>query len=163
MLYSILYSSCKLSKSAAMSRRADPIDAHVAQRLRLRRELTGYTQDKLGQAVGVSFQMIQKYENGTSRVGASRLLKIAKILGVSVAWFFEGFMPPHGAEPALAQPQGSLDESVFQKKETLDLLKAYYALPDSMRKHVLGMVQGMCAATNETPALAAPVLGGQAS
>jgi transcriptional regulator with XRE-family HTH domain len=159
----MLYSSCKLSKSAGMSRRADPIDAHVAQRLRLRRELTGYTQDKLGQAVGVSFQMIQKYENGTSRVGAGRLLKIAKILGVPVAWFFEGFTPTHGAEPVLAQTQGSLDESVFQKKETLELLKAYYALPDPVRKHVLGMVQGMQAAANETPTPATPARGGQAS
>lgn len=128
-----------------MYRRADPIDAHVAQRLRLRRELTGYTQDKLGQAVGVSFQMIQKYENGNSRVGASRLLKIAKVLGVPVAWFFEDFSLSAEASPALglAQPKAQLDENLLQKRETLELLKAYYALPETMRKHILTMVQGM--------------------
>ena len=137
-----------------MSRRADPIDAHVSQRLRLRRELAGYTQDRLGQAVGVSFQMIQKYENGTSRVGAGRLLKIAKVLEVPVAWFFEGFQPLSGDSPALsmAQPKGFLDESLLQKRETLELLKSYYKLPDAMRKHVLGMVQQMAVSTNETPA-----------
>jgi transcriptional regulator with XRE-family HTH domain len=124
-----------------MYRRADPIDAHVAQRLRLRRELAGYTQDKLGQAVGVSFQMIQKYENGMSRVGASRLLKIAKVLGVPVAWFFEDFNAM--GETMLAQPKAQIDESVFQKRETHELLKAYYALPEAMRKHILTMVQGM--------------------
>jgi len=146
-----------------MSRRPDPIDAHVAQRLRLRRELTGYTQDKLGQAVGVSFQMIQKYENGASRVGAGRLLKIAKILNVPVAWFFEGFHPAHGpangpsggGELALAQPKVAFDDSLLQKRETFELLKAYYALPDPMRKHVLGLVQGMMNASKEpsTPSL----------
>ncbi len=128
-----------------MNRVADPIDSHVAQRLRLRRELAGFTQDKLGQAVGVSFQMIQKYENGNSRVGASRLLKIAKVLGVPVAWFFEGFASVGEAAPSygMAQPLAELDDSVFQKRETLDLLKAYYGLPESLRKHVLNMVQGM--------------------
>jgi transcriptional regulator with XRE-family HTH domain len=125
-----------------MQRRADPLDAYVAQRLRLRRELTGFTQDKLGQAIGVSFQMIQKYENGISRVGASRLLKISKVLNIPVAWFFEGFNPPEG-QVAMAQPKAELDESLLQKRETLELLKAYYALPEAMRKHILTMVQGM--------------------
>ncbi len=144
-----------------MSRRADPIDAHVSQRLRLRRELAGYTQDRLGQAVGVSFQMIQKYENGSSRVGAGRLLKIAKVLEVPVAWFFEGFQPLSPHEPAfgMAQPKGQLDESMLQKKETLDLLKSYYKLPETVRKHVLGMVQQMAASANEAPAVDAQVQG----
>jgi transcriptional regulator with XRE-family HTH domain len=136
-----------------MSRLPDPIDAHVAKRLRLQRELAGFTQDKLGAAVGVSFQMIQKYENGASRVGASRLLKIGKVLGVPVSWFFEGFnnTAAYTASVAgglatglkLAEAPAQLDDSVFTKKETLDLLKAYYALPEAMRKHVLGMVQGL--------------------
>ncbi len=125
-----------------MARLTDPIDTHVAQRLRLRRELAGYTQDRLGQAIGVSFQMIQKYEHGASRVGASRLMKIAKVLEVPVAWFFEGFTPLT-PELSLAQPKATLDDSVLHKKETLDLLKAYYALPDPLRKHVLAMVREM--------------------
>jgi transcriptional regulator with XRE-family HTH domain len=130
-----------------INRHTDPIDAHVAQRLKLQRELTGFTQDKLGAAVGVSFQMIQKYENGSSRVGATRLMKIAKVLGVPVSWFFEGFgAPQFSGGPAglrLAQPQTAFDDSLFHKKETLDLLKAYYALPTTLRKQVLGMVQSM--------------------
>ena len=129
-----------------MPRNADPIDAHVAQRLKLRREMTGYTQERLGNAVGVTFQMIQKYENAGSRVGASRLLKIAKVLGVPVSWFFEGFNgngSKGGAQLRLAQEHKGLDDSVFGKKETLQLLKAYYDLPETLRQHVLTLVQGL--------------------
>jgi transcriptional regulator with XRE-family HTH domain len=125
----------------------DPIDAHVAQRLKLQREMAGFTQDRLGHAVGVSFQMIQKYENATCRVGASRLMKIAKVLNVPVSWFFEGFgnnyIAVAGSQPILEQSKASIDDSLFGKKETLDLLKAYYALPEALRKHVLAMVQSM--------------------
>lgn len=126
-----------------MPRRHDPIDAHVGQRLRLRRNMTGFSQEKLGEAVGVSFQMIQKYERGDCRVGASRLMKIATALNIPVSWFFEEFDGQVPAGMSVAEEKTSLDNSVFQRKETIDLLKAYYALPDSVRKHVLGMVRGL--------------------
>lgn len=135
-----------------MPRSSDPIDAHVAQRLKLRRELAGYTQERLGAAVGVSFQMIQKYENAGSRVGASRLLKIAKILEVPVSWFFEGFQG--GANTShlqLAQTSDVLNEDVFSKKETHQLLKAYYALSEPLRQHVLAMVLGLKEIPAEEP------------
>jgi transcriptional regulator with XRE-family HTH domain len=138
-----------------MPKMPDPIDAHVAQRLKLQRELAGFTQDRLGQAVGVSFQMIQKYEHAACRVGASRLMKIAKVLNVPVSWFFEGFgsnyIAAAGSQPILAQSKASIDDSLFSKKETLDLLKAYYSLPEPVRKHVLGMVQSMETQTVEVP------------
>lgn len=126
-----------------MRKTMDPIDGHVGQRLRLRRSMLGLSQEKLGEAVGVSFQMIQKYERGDCRVGASRLMKIAQTMQVPVAWFFEGQDVPALAKMALAEDKNVLDESVFQKKETLDLLRAYYALPDAIRRHVLGMVRGL--------------------
>lgn len=148
-----------------MPRIPDPIDAHVAQRLKLQRELTGFTQDRLGQAVGVSFQMIQKYENAACRVGASRLMKIAKVLNVPVSWFFEGFGSTYiaaaGSQPMLAQSKASIDDSLFGKKETLDLLKAYYALPEHLRKHVLAMVQSM--ETKPVITEVPPIGGGAAS
>lgn len=126
-----------------MSNRArDPIDAHVGQRLRLRRTLLGLSQEKLGDAIGVSFQMVQKYERGDCRVGASRLMKISQALQVPVAFFFEGFAG--GAPMALvAEDKKTLDDSMLHSKETIELLKAYYALPDAVRKHVLGMVRGL--------------------
>lgn len=125
------------------AKKRDPIDGHVGQRLKLRRNMLGWSQERLGTAIGVSFQMVQKYERGSCRVGASRLMKISNALGVPVSWFFEG--AGGGALPrlAVAEDKSALDENVLHSKETLDLLKAYYALNDAMRKHVLGMVRGL--------------------
>ncbi|RYG60653.1 MAG: XRE family transcriptional regulator [Alphaproteobacteria bacterium] len=127
-----------------MNQRArDPIDTHVGQRLRLRRTMAGMSQERLGEAIGVSFQMVQKYERGDCRVGASRLMKISGALNVPIAFFFEGFA---GAKPdslLVAEDKNTLDEKVFQSKESIELLKAYYALPEAVRKHVLGMVKGL--------------------
>lgn len=125
------------------ARLRDPIDTHVGQRLRLRRTMTGMSQERLGDAIGVSFQMVQKYERGDCRVGASRLMKIAAALGVPVSFFFESFQ---GAAPmglSVAEDKKSLDEKMLHSKETIDLLKAYYALPETVRKHVLGMIKGL--------------------
>ena len=121
----------------------DPIDTYVGQRLRLRRTMAGMSQDRLGESIGVSFQMVQKYERGDCRVGASRLMKISSALNVPVAFFFEGFAGAVPAGLSVAEEKKALDEKIFQAKETIELLKAYYALPDAVRKHVLGMVKGL--------------------
>lgn len=125
------------------TRSRDPIDLYVGQRLRLRRTMAGMSQERLGDSIGVSFQMVQKYERGDCRVGASRLMKISSALSVPVAFFFEGFS---GAVPegmSLAEEKKTLDDKVLHSKETIELLKAYYALPEAVRKHVLGMVKGL--------------------
>ncbi|MCA0016647.1 helix-turn-helix domain-containing protein, partial [Mesorhizobium sp. B264B1A] len=70
-------------------KKPNPIDIHVGSRIRLRRNMLGMSQEKLGENLGITFQQIQKYEKGTNRVGASRLQAIASILGVPVAFFFE--------------------------------------------------------------------------
>lgn len=124
----------------------DPIDVHVGSRIKLRRGLTGTTQGKLADAVGVSFQMVQKYEKGDCRVGASRLLQVARALQVPVAWFFEGFKADAAhlsAGQMVAEDTFSIDERQLHSKETLDLLKAYYALPENVRKHFLNMIKGL--------------------
>jgi transcriptional regulator with XRE-family HTH domain len=72
----------------------NPTDVHVGSRVRLRRTLLGMSQEKLGEAIGLTFQQVQKYEKGTNRVGAGRLLAIAEALGVSVTYFFEEFEVP---------------------------------------------------------------------
>jgi transcriptional regulator with XRE-family HTH domain len=125
------------------ARPRDPIDTHVGQRLRLRRTMTGMSQERLGDAIGVSFQMVQKYERGDCRVGASRLMKISAALGVPVAFFFEQFQGTPPAAMSVAEDKKSLDEKMLHSKETIDLLKAYYALPEAVRKHVLGMIKGL--------------------
>lgn len=70
-------------------KKPNPIDIHVGSRIRLRRNMLGLSQEKLGENLGITFQQIQKYEKGTNRVGASRLQAISSILSVSVSFFFE--------------------------------------------------------------------------
>jgi len=71
-------------------RSPNPIDVHVGSKLRLQRKLQEISQEKLGKLCGVTFQQVQKYEKGTNRIGASRLWKLAEILGVKVSYFYEG-------------------------------------------------------------------------
>ncbi|MGQ3675454.1 helix-turn-helix domain-containing protein [Xanthobacter sp. TB0139] len=68
----------------------NPIDKHVGSRVRMRRMMVSMSQEKLGESLGITFQQIQKYEKGTNRIGASRLQQISIVLGVPVAFFFEG-------------------------------------------------------------------------
>ena len=68
----------------------NPIDKHVGARVRMRRMMLSMSQEKLGDALGLTFQQVQKYEKGTNRIGASRLQQIANILQVPVSFFFEG-------------------------------------------------------------------------
>src|SRR3954468_15383406 len=68
----------------------NPIDRHVGSRVRMRRMMIGMSQERLGDALGLTFQQVQKYEKGTNRIGASRLQQIAEILQVPVSYFFEG-------------------------------------------------------------------------
>ena len=79
----------------------NPVDTHVGSRVRMHRMMLGMSQGKLGDALGLTFQQVQKYEKGTNRIGASRLLHISQILQVPVAFFFEG--APH--QPG--QPKGT--------------------------------------------------------
>ena len=75
----------------------NPIDKHVGSRVRMRRMMLSMSQEKLGDALGLTFQQVQKYEKGTNRIGASRLQQISNILQVPVSFFFEGApnMPGH--------------------------------------------------------------------
>src|SRR5207344_3086974 len=69
--------------------RSHPVDVHVGARMRQRRTLLGMSQEKLGTAVGLTFQQIQKYERGSNRIGSSRLFEFAKVLDVPVSYFFD--------------------------------------------------------------------------
>lgn len=149
---------------------AETIDAHVGKRIRLRRTLLGLSQEKLGEALGVTFQQIQKYERGTNRVGASRLYDIATALDVPISFFFDdmtagqdlgmntkGFAEtrkPFGTPPPPAFPSAPFpntttqamteEQDLLARKETLDLVRAYYQIPDKiLRQKVLDLVQSM--------------------
>jgi transcriptional regulator with XRE-family HTH domain len=126
-----------------------PIDRYVGGRIRGRRMGIRISQTKLGEAIGVTFQQIQKYESGANRVGASNLAKIAKALSVDVAFFFEEmpteFLSGHNesAVPGLAdQPIASLDGNAMNSREAFELMHNYYRIPDPrVRKRLFQLVK----------------------
>lgn len=128
--------------------RASSIDEYVGARLKQRRTLMGLSQEKLADAVGITFQQIQKYENGANRVSAGRLFEFSTILGVPINYFFEKIAPKqdHGAfglaesEQAGFESQGDL----IQKKETIDLIRTYYQIKnEDQRRDLLKMLKTM--------------------
>ena len=107
----------------------NPVDVHVGSRVRMRRTLLGLSQEKLGEAIGLTFQQVQKYERGANRFSASRLFDLARILDVSVDYFFEDLdqpapssVPAESAETFMPDP--------LTKRETLELVRAYYRIRD---------------------------------
>lgn len=124
----------------------DPIDIHVGAKVRTRRSLLGMSQERLAAALGITFQQVQKYETGTNRMGASRLYNISRVLGVPVAYFFDGMALAASGAASLqvAEKSNSNDlTTLLERKETVDLLRAYYAIDDeTLRKHLLDIVKG---------------------
>jgi transcriptional regulator with XRE-family HTH domain len=127
----------------------DPVDVHVGKRLRLRRNLLGLSQEQLGRATGLTFQQIQKYERGTNRMGASRLFQLAGLLNVPVAYFFDEL---HGSDEAgfceNAQAQldsaGRSDVDMLSRRETLELIRAYYKIIDpKQRRKIYELIKSM--------------------
>ena len=128
-----------------------PVDIHVGQRLRQRRTLLGMSQEKLGEAVNLSFQQIQKYERGANRVGASRLFQFSQILDVSVSYFF-GDMPEAveqtGGDFADAKNVTKLAAAQIAdpmaRRETLELVRAYYRIEDpKVRKRSFELIKAI--------------------
>src|SRR6187455_2972368 len=104
----------------------NPIDKHVGSRVRMRRMMLGMSQEKLGDALGLTFQQVQKYEKGTNRIGASRLQQIAHFLQVPVAFFFEGAPDfPAGLAGATEAPSPSYVSDFLATSDGLALTKAF--------------------------------------
>jgi len=128
----------------------NPVDIHVGSRVRLRRTLLGLSQEKLGEAVGLTFQQIQKYERGANRIGASRLYALSRILDVPVSFFFED-MPPEisgkGGRPVPGVAEKVQEEFAadpLAKRETLELVRAYYRVRDSnVRKRLFDLAKSL--------------------
>jgi len=128
--------------------RANSIDEHVGLQLRQRRALLGYSQEKLAEKVGITFQQIQKYENGANRVSASRLYEFSKVLDIPVNFFFDNY----GAENIAALGFSDSDQSPFEgsqddvlkRKETLELIRVYYSIQNpKLRKDLFKLVKSM--------------------
>lgn len=140
--------------------RSSPIDAHVGTRIRLRRTLMGLSQERLGEALGLTFQQVQKYERGVNRVGASRLFDLSRVLDVPISFFFDDMPEPlaasYGGQPSslgarrsfgFADGQesfgGAADEAM-NRRETLELVRAYYRITDpAVRKRVFELIKSL--------------------
>ena len=129
-----------------------PVDIHVGTRVRQRRTLLGMTQTGLGDAIGLTFQQVQKYERGTNRIGAGRLYDLSRVLDVSIVYFFED-MPPEDSVSSLAKRRGRAkrpprdEPDHLVKRETLELVRAYYRIEDAnVRKLVYQLITGVGAA-----------------
>lgn len=106
------------------AKKPSPIDVLVGERVRLQRLLIGMSQGMLGATVGVTFQQMQKYEKGTNRIGASRLLRIAEALGVPVGYFFGGPAPSIPEEPAPTVGMPFMAECIRLNKAFLSIKNA---------------------------------------
>ena len=117
------------------------IDLFVGKRLRHRRRLLGLTQQALAEQIGIRFQQIQKYECGANRVSASRLFELSEALSVPVQHFYEG-LSEH--DPITGTPDKKvLAPDILAKKETMDLVRAYYSMGEMPRKHLLDLAKSL--------------------
>ncbi len=130
-------------------RAPNPVDVHVGTRVRLRRTLLGMTQTGLGQAIGLTFQQVQKYERGVNRIGSSRLYDLARVLEVPVNFFFDE-MPAAVASKFGPGSSGAsdgaevFDPDIVSKRETLELVRAYYKIDSPLvRKRLFEMVKAL--------------------
>ena len=116
----------------------NPIDVHVGKRIRTRRLLLGMNQETLANALGLTFQQVQKYEGGANRVSASRLSAMADILGVPISFFF-GDLPADEGEQT---PKDREWRERMERPETIELIRMYYAIPDpQVRRQFLEMAK----------------------
>ena len=129
-----------------IKKKPEPVDVHVGSRVRLRRTLLGMSQEKLGKALGLTFQQIQKYERGANRIGSSRLYQLSQILDVPVSFFFDDMNEEIvNDDMHLAEGEGqSFEVGHLSRRETLELVRAYYKITDnSVRKKIFEMVKAL--------------------
>jgi transcriptional regulator with XRE-family HTH domain len=132
--------------------RPSPIDVHVGSRIRLRRTLLGMSQERLGEALGLTFQQVQKYERGVNRVGASRLFDLSRVLDVPISFFFddmpESLANAYGGQgrrsAGFTETQDSFTDDALNRRETLELVRAYYRITEpAVRKRVFELIKSM--------------------
>jgi transcriptional regulator with XRE-family HTH domain len=145
----------------------NPIDVHVGKRLRLRRTLLGMSQERLGELLGLTFQQVQKYERGVNRIGSSRLFELGQILDVPVSFFFDdmprtdtdashaAFGPGAAGATRAAAGLGLAEEGAafehdlddglsLDRRETLELIRAYYRIADpAVRKRLFELTKAL--------------------
>lgn len=146
--------NAELADRAEKEHRPSPIDTHVGSRVRLRRTLLGLSQEKLGEALGLTFQQVQKYERGVNRIGASRLFDLSRVLDVPIGFFFDdmpGVPNANGGASMMrarmggfAEQQDGFEDDALHKRETLELVRAYYRINEpAVRKRVFELIKSL--------------------
>ncbi len=145
----------KQERSIISKRGARPVDVHVGSRVRLRRTMLGLTQEKLGAAINLTLQQVQKNEMGTNRIGSSRLYELSKVLDVPVSFFFDDMPPEISGErsrrpPGMTAAQGAVYEAdTLAKRETLELVRAYYRIRnDKVRNRIFELTKAIAKPDN---------------
>ena len=143
----------KVSGRPARKGNPNAIDIHVGRRVRMRRTLLGMSQGKLGDAIGLTFQQVQKYERGANRVSSSRLYDLANVLGVPVSYFFDEMSASTSARsPGRLRGMAEQKPLAFEpdpmaKRETLELVRAYYRITDArVRKSIYELARSLAKA-----------------
>jgi transcriptional regulator with XRE-family HTH domain len=126
---------------------SNPVDKYVGTRVRMRRIMMEMTQEKLGNALGLTFQQVQKYEKGTNRIGASRLHKIADVLNVPVAFFFEGCPGTlQGPDRSSQEPTSDFISDFLASTDGISLTKAFVSIGDKkLRRSIVELVEQIAA------------------
>jgi len=137
------------------SDRPNPTDVHVGSRVRLRRNMLGLSQEKLGERIGLTFQQVQKYERGANRIGASRLWELGKILDVPVQFFFDHEDPVRAPPSAgfAESEQESFDSDLLRRRETVELVTAYYRIAEPAARRRLFELAKALASSEAAPKL----------
>ena len=131
----------------------NPIDVHVGARVRLRRNMLGLSQGKIGEAIGRTFQQVQKYERGATRLGASRLHELSRILDVPVTFFFDHTDPVRAsATGGFAEPVSEdFEADLLRKPETYELVRAHFSIEDAaVRRSLIDLTRALAAKSDTT-------------
>ena len=137
----------KKKRTTSVRTRGGPeaVDVYVGSRVRQRRTMLGMSQEKLGEALGLTFQQVQKYERGANRIGASRLHYISEALDVTVDYFFEGMSPSFTRKRGktdLVEAKAEYEGDLMAKRETLALVRYYYKIIDpKVRRRVFELTK----------------------
>jgi transcriptional regulator with XRE-family HTH domain len=132
--------------STVPKKQANPIDAQVGNRVRLRRMLIGMSQERLGELLGLTFQQVQKYEKGVNRIGAGRLFEVSRILGVPIDYFYEGVNGQHpaGSHGHASGPSTPPIMEFVSSGEGLQLSLAFMRIKDpKVRRRMLDLVKSL--------------------
>ena len=141
--------------SRKRGRRGSPeswsVDSHVGQRVRMRRTLLGLSQEKLGEAIGLTFQQVQKYERGSNRISAGTLYRLGQVLDVPVSFFFDCYDAPQGRKTDAPLSEAAVDSGISRREARL--LRLWRAAPEPVANEVLSLLSSIAALDEEAAAL----------